>query len=228
MKLLTNFNVIISFLLVIIISKDISQDFQSEQELLSENSTPYKSINQCSNIWSRRTKDCYLLDPSTSKNVCALYHLALKVKKNGNYELEDYSKCQEIPFNKNSVQEIFNKEKQLYKSEVEILSFGLAASGYNLCSEYSYQDLGRSIEKTKNYCKQSKVNFGKNKCCYIHVNATFGTDKLEDNRCLEVENEGNAEKLAHYVVGKIESQGAINVYSDYECYTVEESKYGNN
>lgn len=223
MKIIKDTLIVISFLISIILAREKEPELESEEPII-----PYKSINQCTNIWSSKTLDCYLLDPSSSKNICALYHVSLLKKESGSHHLEDYSKCHEIVYEKKSIEEILIKEKKLYDSEdseIEILSFGVAASGHNLCSEYSYQDLNRTENKTKNYCKQSKVSFKSNKCCYIHINATMWENST-DNRCMEVENEKKAEELVHYIKGKIESQGAFGVYTDIECYNVEESIYG--
>lgn len=215
---------IFSFLFKIILSIDEKEDLN-----LYSSSSKINS-HLCQNKWANSSIECYLLDPSTSENICSMYHVSLKRKKFGLDYVEDYSKCQELSpstFNKEGIESLKEKEKNLYKEKIEILSFGLAASGHNFCTEYSYQDTTRSQEKTKNFCRQAKIFKGGNKCCYIHVDGTMGGEKNEDNRCMEIESDTKADELVDLIVNRVEKDGAINVNGDYECFDVEEAVYNN-
>ena len=181
----------------------------------------------CTNSSTYSTKSCYLLDPVNSSNVCSFYHVYTKKTSNQIEDINDYSKCIEIPFTKKAINTIIQNEKDLYKNEenTEIISFGLASFGKNLCSEYSFKDAKRDSQKAENYCKQSYVNFAGNKCCFIHIDIDFFTAKGQENRCIEVKNENIAKETINKMKKEIEKQEGYIDDANYTCYEVEEVKY---
>ena len=182
----------------------------------------------CTNTSADSAKSCYLLDPVNTSNICSYYHVFTKTTSTGLENILDYSKCIEIPFTKEAVNNIIQKEKNLYKKEekTEIISFGLASYGKNLCSEYSFKDAKRDSKKTENYCKQSYVNFAGNKCCFIHIDVDFFlSSKAQENRCIEVPNEKVAQEAIDYIKNEINKQGGFIDRINFKCYDVEEVKY---
>ena len=176
----------------------------------------------CSNITATKDPEsCYSLKTLNPNNICAFYHV-IRIDLN-NYKIVEYQKCSEISFKQSSIEELKRNIDDFIDDQNSLINinFGVSKQGGNLCSEFSYKNLNRTLEETDNFCKQSYVNFEGNKCCSIEMEFEDYINNIiyNDYRCLEAANEEEADLISKYMADYIKKQTFFEIKKlNLNCY----------